>query len=526
MYKIYALAMEYRIRVFINSLIYFFRRLPVIKNKFQNHSYRYVSFKRLVVKIAPVVNLLIITVKTMLSIIILYFISRLGLVIGVDQLLVFSSLYLGDNLVRYEMVEYKLEIFKFFSYFNMDPGSFTKSRIFLENGFKTLARIISLLLLRIFLEIPLAFCVIFPLVLLTLTLLSNVFFTALTHRGHFVKNWMLTLSTFSLMALLGVGLWALSVDVLVLFSNPLWLLGFLPMLMAARWIYNYQHYRNDFVKYILPSADEMQQVGNVKETNKATLSLKEEDLDVERSRALVKYQGYRLLNNLFFERHRRLLLKPILFKSALVGVVLILGILGVLYLRLFNQAMIQDLPEVLMNSLPGIIPFFSYMLFNQDKISRVMFLNCDLAFLEYGFYKRAPDLLKMFTLRLLKIIQYNALPTGIIILGLTVIFWLLEVPFTSMLPILLQVMALMVFFSVHTLFVYYIFQPYTSDMDVKNPFFYLTNSVIYLICFLTLQMDLSGPMLPPIFIGAAVIYSLVALILVYKKAPKTFKIVQ
>ena len=35
---------------------------------------------------------------------------------------------------------------------------------------------------------------------------------------------------------------------------------------------------------------------------------------------------------------------------------------------------------------------------------------------------------------------------------------------------------------------------------------------------------LSGPKVAPIFIGASVIYSIIALVLVYKKAPDTFKV--
>ena len=49
-------------------------------------------------------------------------------------------------------------------------------------------------------------------------------------------------------------------------------------------------------------------------------------------------------------------------------------------------------------------------------------------------------------------------------------------------------LSLAVFFSVHPLFLYYIFQPYTAQLAVKNPFFGILNWVVYFVCWMCLQV--------------------------------------
>jgi hypothetical protein len=70
---------------------------------------------------------------------------------------------------------------------------------------------------------------------------------------------------------------------------------------------------------------------------------------------------------------------------------------------------------------------------------------------------------------------------------------------------------------------YYIFQPYTTDLKVKNPFFKIINFAVYFISYMSLQIDAPAKIFLPITIVISIIYILIAIALVYKKSPQTFR---
>ncbi len=90
--------------------------------------------------------------------------------------------------------------------------------------------------------------------------------------------------------------------------------------------------------------------------------------------------------------------------------------------------------------------------------------------------------------------------------------------------IVLQMISLWLFFTVHTLFIYYIFQPYNDKYEPKSPAYMVMNILVYLVCYGLMVLSPSGPLVGPISIGVALLYVLVSLALVYKIAPKTFVI--
>src|SRR5699024_2550430 len=121
--------------------------------------------------------------------------------------------------------------------------------------------------------------------------------------------------------------------------------------------------------------------------------------------------------------------------------------------------------------------FAMYILCNSQRITKSMFYNCDLSLLRYGFYKKGDALLRMFFLRLLRIIYSNIIPTKILAIGVGFsITHYASIEFVSALPIILLLYALALFFSVHYIFMYYIFQPFTSSLQMKSPFYGIINS--------------------------------------------------
>ena len=81
-----------------------------------------------------------------------------------------------------------------------------------------------------------------------------------------------------------------------------------------------------------------------------------------------------------------------------------------------------------------------------------------------------------------------------------------------------------IFFSVHHLVIYYLLQPYNINSETKNTTYTIVNILTYVVCYWMIDLRL-----PTLYFGLATIlfaitYSLISLLLVYKLAPKTFKI--
>ena len=232
-------------------------------------------------------------------------------------------------------------------------------------------------------------------------------------------------------------------------------------------------------------------------------------------------EGYAYLNDTFFKRHRRMVYRPLLIKSAVILVIILAIFIGTEY---FAPEAGPEISMVFYEQFTLFV-FLMYLLCNTEKITRSMFYNCDLSLLRYGFYKKGDALLKMFSIRLKTIAAYNLIPTTLLAAGVTfIMFRYTDLDPVKILPIILMLYALALFFSVHYLFLYYIFQPFTSAMEIKNPFYSLINIGVYIFSWGIMQIPAPPALFLPIIIVLLIVYTVAALALVYRKAPSTFKI--
>ena len=74
------------------------------------------------------------------------------------------------------------------------------------------------------------------------------------------------------------------------------------------------------------------------------------------------------------------------------------------------------------------------------------------------------------------------------------------------------------------LFLYYVFQPFTTELNVKNPFYRILNMAVYILCFICMEIRTGSMGFTLIVLGFTAAYIAVALILVYRFAPKTFRV--
>ncbi|MDD3170065.1 MAG: hypothetical protein PHC91_11470, partial [Eubacteriales bacterium] len=309
----------------------------------------------------------------------------------------------------------------------------------------------------------------------------------------------------------------------VLFSLPVALLFAAAAAAAIGYILKYPEYKR-VTEATLKLDDIMVDFSKMKgEATFSSVKMKEKDFSEEtlQSGKYEKKQGYEYLNAIFFERHRKLLEKPIRIRLVVIGTILAAGIVISL---LFPQAA-ELLDENILSILPSFV-FVMYFISLGDRVCKAMFYNCDISLLRYSFYREKDVILRNFMVRLRKVTELN-LTIGIAICAALYGFvaatgisfqWMDLILFT------ISILCLSVFFSVHHLFLYYVFQPYTTELGVKNPFFKIINTVVYLACFACMQLRNVPGYFTLIVIGATVTYIITGLTLVYRLAPSNFRV--
>jgi hypothetical protein len=134
----------------------------------------------------------------------------------------------------------------------------------------------------------------------------------------------------------------------------------------------------------------------------------------------------------------------------------------------------------------------------------------------------------MYRLRLLRASGYALLPAAALAVACIGLLRLAGIPFdNSELTLLgIAILLLSLFFTVHHITMYYLLQPYSSELNMKNPFFGLINGLISSICFVGLfvQSNRSLSFFAISILAGTVLYLVIGLILVARIGSRTFRV--
>ena len=286
-------------------------------------------------------------------------------------------------------------------------------------------------------------------------------------------------------------------------------------IFSIKYILKFNQYR-EMYKQVLTNAN-INVIANANQITKDTV-LKQINVD----QALTSNKkGFAYFNDLFVKRHSKLLLKSA--KKVAFFSIIIIGI--VLLVITLNTEIKKEVNNIIMTYLPYFV-FIMYLINRGEAITRAMFMNSDHSMLTYAFFRKPNSILKLFRERLKSIISINLLPASIIGLGLAIILWATGGTTNPLNYLILvgSIIAMSIFFSVHHLVIYYLLQPYNINSETKNTTYTIVNILTYVVCYWMIDLRL-----PTLYFGLATIlfaitYSLISLLLVYKLAPKTFKI--
>lgn len=231
--------------------------------------------------------------------------------------------------------------------------------------------------------------------------------------------------------------------------------------------------------------------------------------------------GYKYFNELFMKRHSKLLTKS---AKIITVVALLLFAAALIALRFFPEAK-GDVNGALLTYLPYFL-FVMYLINRGNVITQAMFMNCDHSMLTYRFYRQPRALLSLFVERLKYVVLINLMPAAVIGLGLPALLYATGGTSEPLNYVLLfvSIIAMSVFFSVHSMVLYYLLQPYNVNLESKSATYSIINSITYILCYSAIRVEM-----PTLIFGSAIsafciIYAVAAFILAYRLAPKTFKL--
>ena len=292
----------------------------------------------------------------------------------------------------------------------------------------------------------------------------------------------------------------------------------IPGAFALNYILRFDNYRWIFKELLRP--DNFAAIASKEAVTEAQRLTMQKHISIDPSQTSNK-EGYKYFNELFMKRHTKLLTKSAR-RITLVCLLLLTILIG---LSVFFPEIKADLNNLLQLMLPYFL-FVMYLINRGATITQAMFMNCDHSMLPYRFYRQPKAILSLFLERLKYIIIINLMPASVIALGLPSLLFITggtDQPINYFL-LFISILAMSVFFSVHSIVLYYLFQPYNINLETKSFSYSIANLLTYFICYFAI-----GKKIPTLIFGTAIsafciIYVVVAFGLAYKLAPKTFKL--
>ena len=408
---------------------------------------------------------------------------------------------------------------EFMRNFGLSQSSFLQSQLFIEPIITSLSYLPALLIFSSlsgnWLYLPLGL----------LTIPAGSFTGQALNRWFFNRRILSGRNSWQSWVILGTGLAAIAS--LILLRNhlsPIFLLPVLACQVLLIWFgYRYLKQQTNHLDYFYYCMDQSLQMDkNFFELTKGNEYTRQglqmqDKLSTEKGKDLSHLSGMTYLNALLFDRYKKVLYKKV--RNWVLSLVVILVALEAFryYLEPFELT-----DAVLLRCLP-----FSFMIMyiasSGKVVAQMVFVNCDISMLHYPFYREAKTIIAGFHYRFLQTVKLNAAFSGSLLLAL-IIFTRAQQPIETCLLTALLLLSLTALFSFHDLFIYYILQPFTKDMDVSNPLYKFLSWALYWVAYLNSNLDLGSHLYILLISLAMIAYVGIGYWILLKKAPQTFRL--
>ncbi|HEM5102649.1 TPA: hypothetical protein U1230_001456 [Streptococcus suis] len=408
---------------------------------------------------------------------------------------------------------------EFMQNFGLSQSSFLQSQLFVEPIITSLFYLPALLIFSSlsgnWLYLPLGL----------LTIPAGSFTGQALNRWFFNRRILSRRNSWQSWIILGTGLAA--IVCLILFRNhlsPIFLLPVLVCQVLLIWFgYGYLKQQTNHLDYLYYCMDQSLQMdkkifeltkGN--EYTRQGLQMQAK-LSTEKGKDLSHLSGMTYLNALLFDRYKKVLYKKV--RGWVLSLVVILVALEAFryYLEPFELT-----DAVLLRCLP-----FSFMIMyvasSGKVVAQMVFVNCDISMLHYPFYREAKTIIAGFNYRFLQTFKLNLIFAFSLFLAIMALGRFAFSMETILLTALLLI-SLTALFSFHDLFIYYILQPFTKDMEVVNPVYKFLSGALYWVAYLNIKLDIGSHLYILLISIAMITYVSIGYWILLKKAPQTFRL--
>ena len=270
-------------------------------------------------------------------------------------------------------------------------------------------------------------------------------------------------------------------------------------------------------------------------------------------------KGFAFLNEIFCRRYRTVMgVKPVITSIVLVFFFLLFALdLFIEYSQDFGQ---QAAVDSLVNNIINYLTFGSYqdtlkplitgsaefenffmevfdshllLLFPflvgfdaTTKMTQTMFINCDRSLMSFSFYKEPSKIAELYKIRLREAVKLNLAPAITLgIISSTMVFLFGGQRYFGQYLLIPAAYVLMTaLFSVHLMTLYYLLQPYTENIKIKNHFHtvitFISGTLVFILCWIPVRAWL----LVPILAALLALYVFCAAKLVRKYSPKHWRV--
>lgn len=504
----------------VNSFIYSLRKLPIFRDLFTDDIYKNKTLKRIIGILGLILSLARMFIMKGLYFFIIYLIcsyicpNNLAKSF-VHVFFIFSiiGMFINNKLLIPGRKKYTSIVL-----FNMDACKYMRA-IFWYNLFLIL---VSNTLLFVLFKSYINYSLLDIILLVILTVFTRI--TGEAFNVWFYKKYKYlwhnnTTLYFSILIFL---LLVSSLPFFNIFINKNIMLVFLGILLILSiigliYLYSVRDYKIIF-KHLNTKAMVMSSNSN-DYSRQEMLKVRNKDKNID-SRKIKGRKGYDLFNTIFFERHRE-----ILYRSAKKYTLVISIIVVVLAYFVATNGDFAKIADSFLDNHLAYFVIIMYFINRGSIITQAMFYNCDHAMLTYNFYREPDVILGLFKKRLMTVVRVNLIPAIVVGLGIDIILYLSGgLVGINYITSFLFIIILSVFFSVHHLVLYYLLQPYNKDMQVKKMSYSIVSIATYFIAYSIKDLVMSSLLFSIIGIIGTVLYIVVAIWLVYKRAPYTFRL--
>ncbi len=502
----------------VNELIYNISRIPLIGKLIPNKFYKYKFFKIISIIISIIYNII--------------------KIFGFKLLYIYCFLVLPFNNVSYfALIQAFLFLAILGSFINTEIFNPTKDKYYMLILMKMDAKshtigaflyficgifigeLVALILLT---SIPWYYSLLLVILTIMLKFIAiNFYFYRMKKSGKVInenkpESWLL----YSLLIIIFLGLaYGLPYLNLIMPEFILWIFAtiiFILGLISIKSIITYPNYAKLYKKLL--NKDNLF-LDNFAIQRNAQISTNLKQISVDTSITSEK-SGFQYFHDLFVKRHSKILLKSA--KKTTTGI-LIIGIILIILLYIFPEFK-SGANKIILNYLPFVL-FLMYFINTGKSVTNAMFMNCDHSMLSYRFFRQPQTLLSLFRERLKTLILLNLFPALMLSLMISLILFVSGgASLITYAVIFFSILSMSIFFSVHNLVLYYLLQPYNIGMEMKSASFTIASLITYWVCYYISDIEVSSLTFGIIMIAFAIVYSLISLILVYKLAPKTFRL--